>query len=80
MNNRRQTQQSRNALRNAIEGPEPQSLLPIRITTSRHTVRVVISFDEVSTDAEARKHFHNWLETFGHTSVSHGFEFLETET
>jgi len=26
----------------------------------------------------ARQRLHNWLETFGHTSVSHGFDFLET--
>lgn len=71
----RKTQQSRLQLANAIEGPRPVALPGRR----RHMVRIVVHLNDSASDASACQRVHNWLETFGHTSVSHGFEFLETE-
>lgn len=43
-----------------------------------HSVLVVIKTDDAESMDKAAERLHGWLETFGHTSTSHGFEFVET--
>lgn len=80
---KRQTQQARAQLATLAIGKGPISLQDaLRTSLSgkrRHAVRIVVNLDDAASEASARKRVHDWLETFGHTSVSHGFEFLETE-
>lgn len=47
--------------------------------TRTQAVIVVIKTDYLQSEAKARERLHHWLETFGHTSVSHGFAFITTE-
>jgi hypothetical protein len=46
--------------------------------TKTHSLLVVIKTDDVESMDKAAERLHGWLETFGHTSASHGFEFIET--
>jgi hypothetical protein len=43
-----------------------------------HTILVTIETDDAEPIDKATERLHGWLETFGHTAVSHGFEFIET--
>lgn len=44
--------------------------------TRQHTLVVDLLFDESCGQRQAQDHLHNWLETFCHTSSSHGFQFV----
>lgn len=44
-----------------------------------HVVRVQIKVDDRQSAAQAAQRVHRWLETFGHTAPSFGFEFLRTD-
>jgi hypothetical protein len=44
--------------------------------TRRHRVTVEILCDQPEGACQAANRVQEWLETFGHTDCSHGFEFL----
>lgn len=54
--------------------PRLKSPVPPRKT---HYITVKIECLDPQTNAEARDRLQGWLETFGHTACSHGFEFQE---
>jgi hypothetical protein len=41
-------------------------------------VTIHMRTDLTENKMHARDRLHRWIETYGHTSVSHGFEFIET--
>lgn len=48
------------------------------MSAKTHVIAVVIRCNDAQSEASARERLHGWLETFGHSASSHGFEFLET--
>lgn len=50
-----------------------------RREANTHVVRVQIKVDGRQSAAQAAQRVHRWLETFGHTATSFGFEFLRTD-
>lgn len=50
-----------------------------RREANTHIIRVQIKVDDRQSAAQAAQRVHRWLETFGHTAASFGFEFLRTD-
>jgi hypothetical protein len=46
------------------------------VRTKRHTLVIEIECHDTQGSHEAEDRLLRWLETFGHTSVGHGFEFF----
>lgn len=45
------------------------------MSSHRNTVFVTIESDLIESAQDAVDRIHSWLETYGHTAPSHGFEF-----
>lgn len=46
------------------------------MANKNHVVAVQIETDEGMSMTDANRKVQRWLETFGHTACSHGFEFI----
>jgi hypothetical protein len=45
------------------------------MSSNRNTVFLTIESDLIESPQDAVDRIHGWLETYGHTAPSHGFEF-----